>query len=208
MKRIFLAILLLFCLVPSSKAQYGFLADRITDMLTPALSGSFNYKGYVDVAYLAGLGDYNERTDILEISTSQGFNYASWCFMGVGAGVNILFPQPAKVSYNQDVAVMVPFFTDFRFNIGQANRVGLVIDLKVGGSLLVTDEDFYIGWSCMSNSLSFYLKPSIGLRIPINKKTGKQALSVTASYQLTTPKFVSGYNFCLNNLGATVAFEW
>ena len=178
------------------------MADKLTDMLTPALSGSFNYKGFVDVAYLAGLNS----SDLLEITTTQGFKYSTWCFMGAGAGINLAFPQSNNPDVRNDVSVLLPLYADFRFNIGNPTKVGGFIDLKLGAVFLLSEGKYFSEIEYMENDPSLYLKPSIGVRIPVNN--AKQALNISASYQLMTPRFSNGWIINFNNLGATLAFEW
>ncbi|MDE6465659.1 MAG: hypothetical protein K2L44_03015 [Duncaniella sp.] len=87
MKRLRLLSLVLLLVVcgGSVSAQYYQIASQIPELIQPALMGGLNYKGYVDGSYVVGMG--NRRADFLELSTSQGFCYSSWFFMGVGAGV-------------------------------------------------------------------------------------------------------------------------
>ena len=81
MKRIYrllLAVVLLGCSTAAS-AQYYQMANQLTNLISPALSGSFNYKGYVDFSGIAGLG--TARANFFGISTVQGFKYADWFFI-------------------------------------------------------------------------------------------------------------------------------
>lgn len=208
MKRLGFVILILSSLFFSANAQYGILANQITDMLKPALSGSFNYKGFIDAAYLYGLESNDGKMDIVEVTTTQGFKYSTWCFMGVGAGLNIAFPQSSYYGVKNDVGVMLPLYADFRFNIGNQSNLSLFIDLKIGASFLISSNDFYVGYAYITNDECLYFKPSLGLRLPINKNNVKQAINLSASYQLITPRFSNGYNVNFNNLGVTLAFEW
>ncbi len=79
----------------SASAQYYQIANQIPQMLQPALSGSLNYKGFVDASYVKGIGQRN--ADFLELTTTQGFQYSSWFFMGVGAGVKLFSPIPTHL---------------------------------------------------------------------------------------------------------------
>lgn len=53
----------------AANAQYYQMANQLQQLITPALSGSFNYKGYVDASYLKGVGD--KKADFLEITTDR-----------------------------------------------------------------------------------------------------------------------------------------
>ncbi|MDE5808403.1 MAG: hypothetical protein K2H76_09820, partial [Muribaculaceae bacterium] len=65
--------------IPAS-AQYYEIANQLPSLISPALSGSGRYKGFVDAGYTKTLGEYN--ADFLEFSTSQGYQYNSWFYMG------------------------------------------------------------------------------------------------------------------------------
>lgn len=116
----------------TAHAQYYELANQLPGLISPALSGSFNYKGYVELSSMAGFGD--NRVNIVGISTSQGFQYSSWFFMGAGLGVDIAmnnsnvptpdFDRPPYWEHSSSTTkVMIPAFTDFRFNFGNAGSV-------------------------------------------------------------------------------------
>lgn len=72
-----------------ASAQYSNIANGLTNVLMPALSGSNSYKGFVDVAYTQGVGRY--RSNFATISTSQGYQLNSWLFMGAGIGVDLMW---------------------------------------------------------------------------------------------------------------------
>lgn len=213
--------ILLLCGAGKASAQYYQIANQIPSLLQPALMGGLNYKGYVDASYIAGLG--NRRADFAEITTTQGFRYSSWFFMGVGAGVQVMFanadnpvppPYPAN-GFDPDrgttkTACMIPLYSDFRFNIGGSQSdVTFFIDLRVGGSFLIGNDYIEIGDGYLTNSGCFYLKPTMGLRIPLNE-SGKQALNVGVSYQFLTSNYYRSYasNCSLNAIGVTIGIDW
>ena len=66
----------------AASAQYYEIANQLPSLISPALSGSLRYKGFVDLSGTAGLGD--NRANFAGISTTQGFQYADWFFMGAG----------------------------------------------------------------------------------------------------------------------------
>lgn len=215
------ALLLLIIGTGTAGAQYYQIANQIPGLLQPALSGGLNYKGYVDGSYVVGMG--NRRADFLELTTTQGFRYSSWFFMGVGAGVQVMFSDsnhPERPSWPADgfdpdrgttrTACMIPLYTDFRFNIGGDQKdVTFFIDLRVGGSFLIGNDYIEIGDGYLTNSGCFYLKPAMGLRIPLNE-SGKQAINVGVSYQFLTSNYYRSYasNCSLNALGVTIGFDW
>lgn len=218
-----LALLAILLVSTSGKAQFYQIANQLPGLIQPALSGSFNYKGYIDASYLGGVG--NHKVDIVNISTSQGFRYSNWFYMGVGLGVDIAMSHTSDqfdqgpVSpgfsnyYNRGytkTGVMVPVFTDFRFNVGNEKSASFYADIRLGASFLMTDKYLAVDDGFITNRQYFYLKPSIGVRVPISKNNPKQAVNVGVTYQLLTSDYWYYYpgNITLNALGATVGFEW
>lgn len=204
----------------SASAQYYEMANQLQRLITPALIGGFNYKGFVDASYLKGLGDKN--ADFVELTTTQGFTYSSWFFMGVGAGVDVIFTNPNDGAnpwgYNDEyvnrkghskTGWIIPLYTDFRFNIGDAVNTSFFIDVRVGAAFLLGNKYLEIGDGFLSNNEHFYLKPSLGIRIPMND-SGKQALNVGLSYQLMTSNYWyrDSRDITLNSLGVSLGFEW
>lgn len=208
----------------SASAQYYEIANQIPNLISPILSGSFNYKGFVDVGYSRTLGNYD--ANFLEISTSQGFRYSDWFYMGVGLGLDVLFAEKndqwgdgwnnnpgSDFDYNHSsttTACMMPLFTDFRVNLGGATSTSFFIDLKIGCSFLLSDHYIAIGNGYLTNQEYFYLRPSIGVRIPTNSSNPKQAFDIGISYKLLTSNYWNRWSrdITLNSLGATIAYEW
>ena len=187
-------------------AQYSNIANGLTNVLMPALSGSNSYKGFVDAAYTQGVGRY--RSNFATLSTSQGYQLNNWLFMGAGIGVDLMWSyvnddwgngwsQSNMDRYDDTYvskAVMIPIFTDFRFNIGPRNAASFFIDLN----------------GYLTNTSYFYFQPAIGVRIPVNSQNSKQAFNIGVHYRLLTSDYWSGYQSSIvqNGLGAHVGFEW
>ena len=219
MKKIF-AILLLSAASLSNVAvsQIYEAINTIQSVISPALSGSGRYKGYVDLGYSHTLAKYNG--DFISLTTSQGYQYNSWFFMGAGIGVDLLLSHkgehwgegvpPAGNPSVTTTAPMLPLFADFRFLIGSGSKVSFFLDLKVGCSFLLTNKVIAIGDGYLTNREYFFLDTSIGLRLPCNKKNPKQAVDVGVQYKLLTSDYWYKYNnnITLQSLGAFVAFEW
>ena len=218
----FLAITLLALtsLGASVNAQIYEAINTLQSVISPALSGSGRYKGYVEAGYSHTLAKYNG--DFIELSTSQGYQYNNWFFMGAGLGVDLLFAhkganwgQSTTPPNNPSVtttAPMLPLFADFRFLIANGNsaNISFFLDLKIGCSFLLTNKVIAIGDGYLTNREYFFLDPSIGLRIPCNSKNPKQAIDVGVKYKLLTSNYWYNYNnnITLQSLGAFVAFEW
>ena len=202
------AVVALIC-SPVANAQYYEIANQLPKLISPALSGSLNYKGYVEFSGLAGLGD--NRANFLEISTTQGFKYASWFFMGVGAGLpDEDLPDYYGHGYSKTKA-MIPVFSDFRFMIGPESGTSFFIDLKLGAAWLMGSGYLRMIRGCLTNQTQFYFKPSLGIRIPVSSQNPRQAVNIGVTYQLLTSN--NNYNWydrslTLNSIGATIGFEW
>lgn len=220
MKKIFSILLLLLAVSVSAQAQIYEAVNTLRSVISPALSGSGRYKGYVEGGYSHTLAKYNG--DFIEISTSQGYQYNSWFYMGAGLGVDILFSHPGSHWGENEItpppgnrpvtktAPMLPLFADFRFLIGDTSNVSFFLDLKVGCSFLLTDRNIAIGDGYLTNREYFFLDPSIGVRVPCNKKNPRQAVDVGVKYKLLTSNYWYNYNnnITLQSLGAFIAFEW
>lgn len=200
-------------------AQYYELANQLPNLLSPALSGSMNYKGYVDVTGTMGVGD--DRINMVGISTTQGFQYSTWFFMGAGIGVDLAMSSGERDMYvgapplpaMSKTRVMLPVFSDFRFNLGSATSASFFIDIKVGATWLLGSEYLQLNTGALTNRTQFLLRPSIGLRIPTSSDNPKQALNIGATYQLITANNSWGYwggyySPTLNSLGLTLGYEW
>ncbi len=216
-----IAIILSMLSSLSASAQYYEIANRIPSLIQPALSGSGQYKGFIEAGYSKTLGNYD--ADFLELSTSQGFQYNSWFYMGIGLGVDVLFSHKnddwgsdwENPSYGSDrgsttTAAMIPLFTDFRFNIGGNSGASFFIDMKVGCSFLLGNKYISIGDGYLTNQEYFYLRPSIGMRIPTNSRNPKQAVDIGINYRLLTSNYWNSWsrNITLNSIGVSLAFEW
>ena len=195
-------------------AQYTSIVNQAANMLQTAVVGGFRYKGFVDLSYTGGFGDL--KANFVGVSTVQGFQYADWFFMGAGLGVDLVYSETQDRfdgmiggRKTRTCGAMVPIFTDFRFNIGSATGTSFFIDIKAGGSFLMGGDYLAIENGYISNSEYFMLKPSLGVRIPVDSK-GKKAFNIGVTYQLLTCNYwYNNYDSgTLNSLGATVSYEW
>lgn len=216
-----IAILLGASAVPAS-AQYYEIANQLPSLISPALSGSGAYKGSIEAGYSRTLGKYD--ADFLEFSTSQGYQYNSWFYMGVGLGVDVLFAHQndgwgnnwapgTDFDYNHastKTAAMIPVFTDFRVNLGSPKSASFFIDLKIGCSFLAGKDYIEIGDGYLTNQEYFYLRPSLGVRIPTNSQNPKQAFNIGVSYKLLTSNYWNSWSrsVTLNGLGVNIGYEW
>lgn len=220
--KLLLSILIgIYSILPAS-AQYSDIVNGITNALMPALSGNKNYKGFIETDYTQGFGNY--RTNFATVSTTQGYQFNNWFYMGAGIGVDVFWSQIDKDwgdrwkpntpnwednSYTNG-AVMIPIFTDFRFSAGDKSQVSFFGDIKVGASFLCSSSYVKIRNGYLTNTTYFYLQPSIGVRIPINKTHPRQALNIGVHYRIITSNYWSGYQSTvpLNGVGGNISFEW
>lgn len=216
-----------------AQAQYWEATSQLSNLITPALSGSGRYKGLIEVSGLAGLG--GSKINHVEISTSQGYQYADWFYMGAGIGVDIVhaphtddlvvdlppgyssgYPSgyPSYKYGMKSNGVMLPIFTDFRFDFPAGRNSGaasMYIDLRLGATWLLGNRYLLTDDGYLTNNSNFYLRPSIGTRIPLSKSNPRQAVSVGLSYLLITSDnnyWFSANNSTFNSLGASISFEW
>ena len=208
LKRLILILVISLSFTGVAKAQFYEIANQIPQLLSPALSGNFNYKGYVEVSYLKGVG--SDIFDFVDFSTTQGFKYRNWFFMGVGAGVDVMIPSTDFSLYKQDASVMVSLYADFRFLIGNQSKVSVNLDVRMGAAFVF--DNFHTNNGYLLEDENFYLRPTLSVRFPINKDRPKQAISVGFSYQLLLNAWENGHYFDeakdFHNVGATIGFEW
>lgn len=204
---------------PKVQAQYYDMANQVSNMVQTAVLGGLNYKGIVEAEYVQGFG--NNQVNFINLTTTQGFRYSTWFFMGAGAGVDIAMSHVSN-PYNGDrygastvkTGVMVPLFTDFRFTIGSENSVAFNLGLKLGGIFLLSDSYLEVNNGYISNREYFYLRPAAGVRIPVNSQNPKQAVSIGLSYQLIAANDFwywggpAGNSTSLNGVGVNFAYEW
>lgn len=220
MKKFFAIIFLSLATVFVSNAQVYEAINTLQSVISPALSGSGKYKGFVEGGYSHTLAKYNG--DFIELNTTQGYQYNSWFFMGAGLGIDLLLshpsskwnegmvtPPPGNRGYSK-TAPMLPLYADFRFLIGNSSNISFFLDLKVGCSFLLTNKNIAIGDGYLTNREYFFLNPAIGLRLPCNSKNPKQAVDVGVKYKLLSSNYWYNYNnnITLQAIGAFIAFEW
>lgn len=138
---------------------------------------STGYRGYVDLGYGIGVGDYS--TGRVEFSTTHGYQFMPYFYAGIGAGVNY---------FHEGSSVNIPIFADFR---------GM---LPLQGSKVAPFLDFKFGYSVVDIE-GFYFSPSIGARVAISDKTG---FNIGFGYELQKAKayYYYGYSSFEDNVTA------
>ncbi|MBO5296626.1 MAG: hypothetical protein J6B03_03420 [Candidatus Homeothermus sp.] len=213
--------MIIFGIGQQAKAQYYEIANQLPGVISPALSGSMNYKGFIELSGVAGFGD--NRANIIGVTTSQGFQYSSWFFMGAGLGVEVAMTNSDMLSSdvgqaryrehsNSSTKVMIPVFSDFRFNFGNTGGVSFFADVKLGAIWLIGNSYLRLQEGCMTGDAQFYCKPALGVRIPVSSTNQRQAVNIGVAYELITSDNNYNYwndnNITLNCLGVSLSFEW
>ncbi|MDE6479835.1 MAG: hypothetical protein K2L45_06145 [Muribaculaceae bacterium] len=215
MKKIYLTLVIALAGIFNLSAQYTSIVNQAASILQTAVMGGMRYRGYVDASYTGGFGRL--QANFVGVSTVQGLQYADWFYMGAGLGVDLV---TSKTDSNNNgwfgdrqtrtTGVMIPIFTDFRFNIGGSKSPSFFIDVKAGGSFLIGKNYLAIENGYINGSEYFLLKPSIGLRIPTGNN-GKRSMNIGITYQLLTCNYWwynNSNSGTLNSLGATVSYQW
>lgn len=217
MKRILTAALVALMAL-GARAQYYGIVNQVANMVQTAVTGGLNYRGLFEAEYLAGVG--NNKVSFLNFTTSQGFKFTNWFFMGAGLGVDVAFSSIDDDSMRDPntsvtkTGVMIPLFTDFRFNIGPEDAPSFMAGLRLGGTFLIGSDYLQLNKGYLSSKEYFYLRPSAGMRIPLSSTDKRLAMNVQLSYQLIAGRnyYYWGYgnqgNVALSAIGAAVSFEW
>lgn len=98
------------------------------------------YMGFIDFGYTFGIGDWG--VDRLELSTSHGYQFTPYLYVGAGVAANY---------YTDAETFGLPIFAHIRGNILD-NRISPYID-------------FRIGYSPLEEAQGFYMAPSVGCKI-------------------------------------------
>lgn len=214
MKKFIAALTLIAAATFSASAQYYSMANQAANMISSIFNAGAAYKGFFDAGFTRGIGSY--EANVLEFSTTQGAQFTDWFYLGLGAGVDILFTKDSD-SFDPDrwpdrsftsQGVMIPLYSDFRFNIGPRTSPSFFADLRIGAAFLVGKDYIQINDGYIGQSECFYLRPTIGVRLPVSKANPKLAVNLGLSYQLLTTQYWGGSNIALNSLGLTAGFEW
>lgn len=202
-------------------AQIGEIVNGLTNVALPVLRGGHGYKGYVEMDYTRGFGNF--RSNFGTFATSQGYMFNDWFYMGGGIGVDLLWSKTDKGwtlpddgsngwhSHEFDnTAWMIPIFSDFRFIFGNPSQLSFFLNLRIGAAFLCSDNYVRIGNGYLTDNSYFYLQPAAGIRIPVSTTKPRQAIDVGIHYRLMTSRDWSTweYNSAINGFGASISYEW
>ena len=141
----------------------------LTDYITSLIGDEFKtngYKGFVDVGGAFGVGTYGDG--LVSVSSTHGYQFNPYFFLGVGVGVNYHFNWST---------VFIPVYADAR-GYFMNNDIAPFIGLKVGYSVF--------------DGMGFYFNPSVGVRFIATSKLGLN-LSIGYNMQRTDITFRQYY---------------
>ena len=140
----------------------------VTTLVMKAQDNTFGggYRGFADLGYTIGVGDYNLGR--FEISTTHGYQVNPYFFVGGGVGFHFMSSYETKDMDipldKRDSKVSIPLFADFRGTFSK-RKFAPFADLKLG--YFVTNND------------GFYGNVSAGCRMALK---GKQGISLSLGY--------------------------
>lgn len=124
------------------------------------------YRGYVDVGYSFGVGDYDFGR--FEVNTSHGYQVNPYLFFGAGTGLHFMSSYKTKgmdIPLDvRDSKVDIPVFANVRCNFLK-KKVSPYVDVK--------------GGTYVTNNGGLYVNASIGCRFSINDE---QAVNFSVGY--------------------------
>lgn len=124
------------------------------------------YRGWVETGGSVALGGYGDG--VFSFSTSHGYQFNPYFFLGAGIGVD----------YHFDYEVVVPVFANARVYF-MDRKTSPFIDVK-------------IGYSPVGDIQGIYFSPSIGVSIGVSKKC---AVSISVGYNMQQGDIYFGYYY-------------
>ena len=121
------------------------------------------YKAFYEAGYVFTLDDNNcyitnlcgnpPGCNRLSLTTSQGYQFNNFFYLGAGAGMEV---NTYRRSKGEEAGVSVPIFADLRFNILNDKKVLPFVVVRAGGSV-----GYYQG---------VYMGAQVGIRVKLDKK--------------------------------------
>lgn len=121
------------------------------------------YKAFYEAGYVFTLDDNNcyitnlcgnpPGCNRLSLTTSQGYQFNNFFYLGAGAGMEV---NTYRKSKGEEAGVSVPIFADLRFNILNDKKVLPFVVVRAGGSV-----GYYHG---------AYMGVQVGIRVKLDKK--------------------------------------
>lgn len=149
------------------------LAVLLTTLSSFAQEQSKGYRGFADLGYGIGVGDYEFGR--FSIETSHGYQFNHYIFLGAGVGFQFSSkyetPGMEYALDKRDSKVDIPLFANVHINILK-KKFSPFIDLK--------------GGAYVNNGGGAYINAAAGLRIAT---TARQAVNITVGYAFQQLEF-------------------
>ena len=147
------------------------------------------YRGFIELGYAFGVGSDN-KNNRLEISTTHGYQFNPYIFVGGGAGIHY---------YNDAKETLMPVFGEFRANFSDG-PITPYVGVKLGYSAYLGSDEHIEGGA--------FFSPSVGVRFGVG---GDMFLNFGFGYSLQQLGY-EGYSydetFTMNALHLKVGFEF
>ena len=115
-----------------------------------------SYRGFVDVGYSIGIGDYEFGR--FEVNTSHGYQFNPYFFLGAGMGFHFMSSYETNgmeiALDKRDSKVDIPIFANAHCNFSK-KKVAPFVDLK--------------GGAFVTNNGGLYANASVGRRFSLNE---------------------------------------
>ena len=153
------------------------------------------YKAFYEAGYVFTLDDNDclfmdscdpPECNRLSLTTSQGYQFNNFFYLGAGAGMEVNTYRKGK---GEEAGVSVPIFADLRFNILNDKKVLPFVVVRAGGSV-----GYYHGG---------YMGVQVGIRVKLDKKF--HALYAAFVYDGLFGKFIVDSS---DGLGFRIGFEY
>lgn len=143
-------------------------------MATFSSSAQSGYRGFADLGYTFGVGDYPFGR--FEVSTTHGYQVVPYFYVGAGVGFHFMQKYETKGMGDyaldiRDAKVSIPFFIDLHSTF-MKTKFSPFVDVKLG--YFVTNHD------------GFYANASAGVRM---KTIGHQAITLAIGYSFEELEF-------------------
>ncbi len=133
---------------------------------TPGKGPQKGYRGFVDLEFYKSIDAISE--DHFGFSTTHGYQFKPWLFVGAGAGMKISHNKHSKHDFGKKTDFyMFPVFADVRFDLLKS-RFSPYLDCRVGYTL-------------GNKAYSLMFNPSLGCRMGL---TDKLAINASLGYSM------------------------
>lgn len=154
------------------------------------------YKAFYEAGYLFTLDDDNcfliescgdpPACNRLSLTTSQGYQFNNFFYLGAGAGMEV---NTYRKSKGEEAGVSVPIFADLRFNILNDKKVLPFVVVRAGG--------------CVGYWRGAYINVQAGIRVKLDKKSHALYAALVAD-RLVDDDVIDGSG----GLGFRIGFEY